>query len=149
NTGDGLMAYFGEGTNTAAERVKPAVEAAVVMHYFNDNILGPLMDSYHVPRLKFRVGIDVGPVTFARIGIKSAGYSCVVAIGATANLACKLMNRIPDGGICLGQYAYDQLPNNWAPRCTKVTEPTGFVYIANQQPYPAWILNYRLTKPTS
>ncbi len=149
NTGDGLMSYFGEGTKTDAERVKPAVEAAAIMHYFNDNILGPLMDSYRVPRLKFRVGIDVGPVTLARVGIKSADsdYSSVVAIGTIANLACKLMKLIPDGGICVGQNAYAQLPNNWASRCAKAS-PTGFVYVESQQPYPAWILNYRLMAPS-
>jgi adenylate cyclase len=33
NTGDGLMAYFGENGTAEAERVKPAVEAALIMHY--------------------------------------------------------------------------------------------------------------------
>jgi adenylate cyclase len=149
NTGDGLMAYFGEGEKTDADRVRPAIEAATVMHYFNDSILGPFLESKNVARLKFRIGIDVGPVTLARVGVKSSDsdYSSIVAIGTTANVACKLMNLIPDGGICLGQYAYDGLPNNWAPRCTQSDKPTTFIYIATQQPYPAWVMNYRLTEP--
>jgi adenylate cyclase len=149
NTGDGLMAYFGESGKTDAERVRPAIEAATVMHYFNDNILGPFLESKKIARLKFRIGIDVGPVTLARVGVKSSDseYSSIVAIGTTANVACKLMNLIPDGGICLGQYAYDGLPNNWASRCTKSDKPTTFIYVATQQPYPAWVMNYRLTEP--
>ena len=39
NTGDGLMAYFGEGARSTAEVVEPAVEAAITMHYLNDNLL--------------------------------------------------------------------------------------------------------------
>jgi adenylate cyclase len=150
NTGDGLMAYFGEGAKSDAERVKPAAEAAAAMHYFNDNILGPLLDSYGIARLKFRIGIDVGPVTLARVGVKSAdsNYSSLVAIGTTANLSCKLMELIPNGGICIGEYAFKNLPNNWSSRCIKCQSSTGYVYVATQQPYPAWILDYRLTEPT-
>lgn len=151
NTGDGLMAYFGEGAKSDADRVKPAVEAAAVMHYFNDQILGPFLEANNVPKLRFRIGIDVGPVTLARVGVKSADseYNSMVAIGTTANVACKLMNLIPEGGICVGEYAYRSLPNNWASRCTKNLQPTTFVYVATQQPYPGWVLNYRLTEPAS
>jgi class 3 adenylate cyclase len=149
NTGDGLMAYFGEGAKTDEDRVKPAIEAAAVMHYFNDQILAPLLDQNSIPRLRFRIGIDVGPVTLARVGIKSADsdYNSMVAIGTTANVACKLMTLIPEGGICVGEYAYRHLPNNWASRCVRSEKSTTFVYVATQQPYPGWILNYRLTEP--
>jgi adenylate cyclase len=41
NTGDGLMAYFGEGCSTDQDRVKAAVEAATVMHYANDQLFTP------------------------------------------------------------------------------------------------------------
>ena len=54
NTGDGLMAYFGEGEKTDADRVKPAVEAAMVMHYFNDQVLGPLLESKSLSRVSVR-----------------------------------------------------------------------------------------------
>jgi adenylate cyclase len=149
NTGDGLMAYFGERMKTDPERVKPAVEAATVMHHFNDQILGPFLDSRSLARLKFRIGIDVGPVTLARVGVKSADsdYNSLVAIGTIANVACKLMKLIPDGGICVGDYAYRALPNNWASRCTKSDNPTTFVYVENQLPYPGWVLDYRLSEP--
>jgi class 3 adenylate cyclase len=147
NTGDGLMAYFGEEAATEAERVKPAVEAAVVMHYFNDQLLTPWLTGQSVQPLSFRVGIDYGPVTIARVGIRGE-KSSRVAIGTTANVACKLMNRIPNGGICIGDILYRNLPNNWALSCRQCDQPSGFVYVATQAPYPAWELNYRLTAPS-
>lgn len=149
NTGDGLMAYFGDGVMIDAERVKPAVEAATVMHYFNDHILGPFLDSCNVPPINFRIGIDVGPVTLARVGVKSANsdYNSMVAIGTIANVACKLMNLIPDGGICIGELAYRELPNNWNQNCTPAVTDKGFVFRDNERAYPAWILNYRLSEP--
>jgi adenylate cyclase len=149
NTGDGLMAYFGEGATTDPERVRPAVEAATVMHYFNDHILQPRLDRYGAPRLKFRIGIDVGPVTLARVGAKGDAYNSLVAVGTTANVACKLMTFIPAGGICLGEYAYRNLPAGWAQRCTKREVPTTIVYADSGMPYPAWTLNHRLTHPTT
>jgi adenylate cyclase len=149
NTGDGLMAYFGAGAKADPDRVKAAVEAATKMHYFNDQILGPHLDSRGLPRLRFRVGIDVGPVTIGRVGVKSSDreYNSLVAIGTTANIACKIMKLIPSGGICIGQYAYENLPQNWYVRCKACVEPTTFAYVKSQQPYPAWELTHRLSQP--
>lgn len=146
NTGDGLMAYFGENATTEAERVKPAVEAALVMHFFNDQILTPWLKSQNVQPLSFRVGIDHGPVTIARVGIRGENSSRV-AIGTTANIACKLMNRIPNGGICIGDNMYKNLPHNWGQSCRQCDQPSGFVYVVSKLPYPAWELNHRLTAP--
>jgi class 3 adenylate cyclase len=70
NTGDGLMAYFGDGCLTDADRVKPAVEAAVVMHYVNDQLFTPWFRRQGIEPIAFRVGIDLGPVTIARVGLR-------------------------------------------------------------------------------
>jgi class 3 adenylate cyclase len=147
NTGDGLMAYFGEDAATDSERVKPAIEAAVVMHYVNDRLITPWLKNQNVQPLDFRVGIDHGPVTIARVGIRGEKNSRV-AIGTTANIACKLMNRIPNGGICIGHNVYRSLPHNWARACCQCDQPSGFVYVATQTPYEAWELNHRLAPPS-
>lgn len=146
NTGDGLMAYFGETGATASERVKPALEAAVVMHYVNDRLITPWLAGQGIEPVKFRVGIDHGPVTIARVGIRGEKNSRV-AIGTTTNLANKLMSLIPNGGICIGQYTYENLPANWNQSCRPCVKPTGFVYVATQAPYPAWELTHRLAPP--
>jgi class 3 adenylate cyclase len=143
NTGDGLMAYFGEGAKTVAEAVRPAVEAAVTMHYVNDNLAWYFLRKYGCDPITFRVGIDVGPITIAKVAIPGGTHGSVVAIGDPANIACKIMKLIPDGGICVGDKVYDELPNNWKNSCAKVEESTGFVYRQNQAPYPGWTLNYR------
>jgi len=146
NTGDGLMAYFGEGTSSNQERVKPAVEAALVMHYVNDVYLSPWLLQNRAPAIRFRVGIDVGPVTIARVGLRGQ-ESSIVAIGTPANIACKLMNLLPQGGVCIGNEVYLNLPNNWGHFCRLCSQSSGFVYVTTQMPYPAWELNYRLSAP--
>jgi class 3 adenylate cyclase len=146
NTGDGLMAYFGEGADTDAERVRPAVEAAVIMHYVNDYLMTPWFQKQGIQPVRFRVGIDAGPATIARVGLRGT-ESSIVAIGTTANIACKLMNLIPAGGICIGHFVYENLPDNWNQACKQCEQDTGFVYRINQNPYRAWELNHRLTRP--
>lgn len=148
NTGDGLMAYFGDGLYPASEQVRPAAEAAVVMHAVNDLLLTPWFKSQGIKPVTFRVGIDLGPVTIARVGLRGA-ESSIVAIGTPANIACKLMNRIPNGGICIGDEVYKALPHNWAGTCRQSDQPTGFVYVKTNAPYVSWELNHRLTAPVA
>jgi class 3 adenylate cyclase len=148
NTGDGLMAYFGEDGSSAVDVVRSAVEAAVVMHYVNDHLIGPwLQQQKRIDPVRFRIGIDIGPVTIAHVGIPRGNESSVVAVGTTANIACKLMNQIPDGGICIGDEVRQALPPNWATTCVKCEQNSGFVYTATLQPYAAWELNHRLSPP--
>jgi adenylate cyclase len=147
NTGDGLMAYFGEGEKTASAVVKPAVEAALIMHYVNDYLLTPWFQKHDIPPVSFRVGIDYGPVMIARVGIHGEKNSRV-AVGTVANIACKLMNRISNGGICIGNEVYKVLPHNWASTCQASKENSGFTYVSDQSNYTAWELNHRLSPPS-
>lgn len=146
NTGDGLMAYFGEGCISNDDRVKPAVEAAVTMHYVNDEYLTPQLTALGLPPVTFRIGTDVGPITLAKVGVSGGTHNSLVAIGTPANVACKLMNLIPAGGICIGDFARRHLPNNWPGRCTKLQAQTGFIYRQDNTPYPAWTLDYRIPR---
>ncbi len=146
NTGDGLMVYFGEEAHSDPDRVQPAVEAAVVMHYVNDNLMTPWFNQVGWQPVRFRVGIDLGPVTIARVGIRGDENS-FVAIGTPANIACKLMRLIPDGGICIGHDVYTNLPRNWSKSCVLSPQRTGFVYVKTGLPYPGWHLNHRLGQP--
>jgi adenylate cyclase len=146
NTGDGLMAYFGENENSVAASVKPAAEAALVMHYVNDYLLTPWFNGQGIPPVTFRIGIDYGPVMIARVGIHGE-KSSLVAVGTAANIANKLMNRIPSGGICIGDEVRKALPNNWTSTCKQCSENSGFVYTKDNAPYTAWELNHRLSTP--
>ena len=148
NTGDGLMAYFGTETSSDIESVKSAVDAAVLMVYVAENLINPWLARQGLPTVRFRIGIDYGQVTIGRIGLK--GTNSFVAIGSTANIANRLMELIPDGGIAIGNEVYRHLPQSWLNTVTPLPPNTGFVYVLTGAAYPAWQLNYRLTgQPTS
>lgn len=146
NTGDGLMAYFGTEGGTEDDKVASAVFASTVMHYVNDNLLTPRLISLELPAVHFRIGIDFGPVTIGRVGIRG-NENAFVAIGATANIAHKIMRLIPEGGICVGNDVYLHLPSGWNTACQVISQPTGFVYVKTQEPYKAHLLTHRLMTP--
>jgi class 3 adenylate cyclase len=148
NTGDGFMAYFGETERTAQDRVKPAVEAAVIMHYVNDHLISPWFQQQNIEPVRFRIGVDYGPVTIARVGIHG-DKSSLVAIGTTANIANKLMRHIPNGGICIGDEVRKSLPPNWGTACQQCDQPTGFIYVVSKVPYLGWQLTHRLSPPVA
>jgi adenylate cyclase len=146
NTGDGLMAYFGTETSSDVESVRLAGEASVIMHYISENGLNGWFAKQGLPPVKFRIGIDFGEITVARIGIH--GTNTFVAIGSTANIANRLLRQLSTG-ICIGNEVYKRLPRNWSGSCAPLPPTTGFVYSATNTPYPIWELRHRLTyEPT-
>jgi len=147
NTGDGLMAYFG-GTESELETAsRTACDCAAVMHAINDYVLTPWFESQSVRPVKFRVGIDAGQMTIARVGIPNLAEQRV-AIGSHANIACKIMRFAPHGGICIGNNVHKYLKDSWK-GTTSELPPTGFVYVRSQIPYKAWNLNYTPPRPSS
>ena len=93
NTGDGMMAYFKDGTES--ECAQRAVDAAVTMHCYNDQVISPRLKTNGLPEVRFRVGIETGLVTIANVGVRGDHHS-LVAIGNVPNVACKLMNLISE-----------------------------------------------------
>jgi adenylate cyclase len=142
NTGDGLMAYF-EGSSRS-ESTQDAVNAAVTMHYFNDQVISPGLRRMGLPEIKFRVGIDCGLVTIANVGIRGGDHRSLVAIGTQANIACKMMNLIPNGGIVLGNAVYAELRHLWKQETSKIGDVPGYVIQNTATPYPAFELKYRV-----
>jgi adenylate cyclase len=139
NTGDGLMAYF---DGPEAESTQRAVDAAVTMHCYNDQVISPKLLASGLPAIKFRVGIETGLVTIARIGVRG-DHNSLVAVGNTPNIACKLMTLIEDGGIVLGNSARSRLPESWKNQTVPGGPLPGFIIRGTQTPYPAWVLTYR------
>ena len=92
NTGDGMMAYFKDGAES--ECAQRAVDAAVTMHCYNDQVISPRLKTNGLPEVRFRVGIETGLVTIANVGVRGDHHS-LVAIGNVPNVACKLLNE-PD-----------------------------------------------------
>lgn len=146
NTGDGLMAHFGTEQELRDQCVLDSVNCALMMHFVNDTILSKIFSSRVPWPIRFRTGIDFGPVTIGRVGIPG-GLNSFVAIGSTANIACRILDNssITNGGICLGNDVATRLPPELQRYCVQTTPNTGHVYETNQTPYPVWNLTYRLT----
>ncbi len=141
NTGDGLMAYFSGPSE--CECAQLAVDAAVTMHCYNDQVISPRLKKIGLPEIRFRVGIEAGTVTVANVGIVGGDHRSLVAIGTTANVACKLMTLLPSGGIVIGDYTRSILPEEWKMETLALTPLPGFVLRNTTTPYPAWELKYR------
>ena len=147
NTGDGLMAYFGTEEKNPSQCVQSAIEAALTMHYFNDQLLTPYMYKQGAQEgLKFRIGIDYGKVTIAKVGIPG-GLNPFVAIGTTANIASKLLRIAGPGEIIVGEHAKDHLPHYEQKYCESTLQSTRFVYVMNGAPYWAYKYTARWIHP--
>jgi adenylate cyclase len=145
NTGDGLMAYFKESSQP--ESAKRAVEAAVTMHSYNDYVISPRLAGMGLPQVKFRVGIEAGLVTIANVGVYGGDHRSLVAIGTTANVACKMMSLMKEGGIVIGNYTQSLLPDDWKRETKQIGAVPGFVASGSGAAYPAWELTYRAPNP--
>lgn len=144
NTGDGFMAYFENSPGTpAVTATKRAVASALTMMATNDYLVKPILDATPTEGIKFRVSIDYGPVTVARLGAAQR-FNANVAIGAAANFASKMLALAEPGDIVLGELAMEQLPSAWQKSYTKlITTETGWVYSSDDRPYPLYRYNGR------
>jgi len=110
NTGDGLMTYFeAEGQEPASKR---ALTSAMTMMTANEKLIRPILLKSRLDPIEFRVSIDYGPVTVARLGA-ARRFNANVAIGSAANFAAKMLAKAKSGEIVLGSAAYAQLPVAW------------------------------------
>ena len=128
NTGDGLMAYFEDGGGDPPESgCKRAVAASLTMMAANESLIRPILDATPVPDIKFRVSIDYGWVTIARLGA-ARRFNANVAIGATANFACKMLGFASPGDIVIGAEVRGRLPTGWHQYTELMPVTTGWVY---------------------
>lgn len=136
NTGDGIMAYFGADRTTEVQKVNDAIEAAMTMHYFNNKILTPSKMYGDLLPVRFRIGIDYGPVTICNIGIKN--NNSLTAIGSTANIACRLLEFGEEGQIIIGDDVKKYLSPRRQSYCWVLDKDSGFIRIVNNEKYPIY-----------
>lgn len=138
NTGDGLMAYFEDGAGTPPESAcKRAVTCALTMMSANDYLIKPVLEATPVPEIKFRVSIDYGFVTIARLGA-ARRFNANVAIGATANFASKMLALAEPGDIVMGASVREELPTSWHQFAQLSSQSTGWTYRMTGLPYPLY-----------
>ena len=139
NTGDGLLAYFEDrGGDPPEVGTKRAVACALTMLATNELYVTPILRNSAIPPLVFRISIDHGPVTIARLGAPRR-FNSIVAIGTTANFASKMLAHAKPGEIVLGEQAKLQLPLRWQEQFTRLAVLfTGWNYILSGAPYPLY-----------
>jgi adenylate cyclase len=136
NTGDGLLIYFNDGEGMPTELgPKRAVACALTMFATTKHLINPIVVVSGVKQIDFRISIDYGQVTIARIGAPKR-FNANTAIGNTANFASKMLRFAKAGEIVLGESAKHCLPFDWQIRwTTPVVEPTGWLNIEDNSPY--------------
>ncbi len=138
NTGDGLMAYFEDNAGDPPETgSKRAVACALTMMAANKFLVHPILTAAGVPEVQYRISIDYGFVTVARLGA-ARRFNANVAIGATANFASKMLSKASPGDIVLGASAQEQLPQAWKRFTQIATSDTGWIYCLSGSQYPLY-----------
>lgn len=139
NTGDGLMVYFNDGEGTPEEKgSKRAVAAALTMMAANQYLISPILRATPTNEIDFRISIDYGYVTVARLG-PPRRFNSNAAVGATANFASKMLRHARAGDIVLGEVARNQLPLDWQLNWTELLPiNTGWHYTLSGKAYPIY-----------
>lgn len=146
NTGDGLMAYFTAAPDraTASQR---AVAAALTMFDARWRLINPILESSGIAPLDFRICLDHGPVTIARLGAHR-GFNGVAAVGTTANMAAKMLNIAEANQLLVGAAARAELPFDWQLHFMALTGiDSGWSYRQTGSPYLFWEYTGRWTRP--
>lgn len=142
NTGDGLMAYFEDtsaGSSLGSER---AISAALTMFYVTANLINPILLKNNLLPLRFRIGIDYGWVTIAKLGAAKR-FNSIVAIGTTANIACKMLAHADPEELIIGENVVASLPEQRRHWCKIKTVNSGWIYRKLNRPYPFYTYSGR------
>lgn len=147
NTGDGLLIYFSNDPSfNGTTAVQKALACSLTMQAATEHLINPIVKASNSAEIHFRVSIDYGNITVARIGAANRFWSHV-AIGATANFASKMLKYADEDQIIIGDFAKNQLPLDWQINWTQISPVnTGWVYRATGAQYPIHIFNGRWAK---
>lgn len=134
NTGDGIMAIFGTETRNVYLIARDAIEAAMTIRYFMQELVPPVLSENGIQPFSFRIGIDMSDLLIARIGIDKNNFLTVV--GWAANSASRLQGLAQNERIFIG----NNLKNNLHPKlhryCEERThEDWKWVYAGTNTPY--------------
>ncbi|WP_159065536.1 adenylate/guanylate cyclase domain-containing protein [Xanthomonas euvesicatoria] len=145
NTGDGLMAYFVKKPSSDHTASYLAVYAALTMFKAAQSVINGILEARGIKPFDFRICIDSGTVTIARLGA-ARRFNDIVAIGTVANLACKMLNIAQGGQLMIGNNVARELPTQWHEFLTPSTYETGYIYQRTGIAYSYWYYTGRLIK---
>lgn len=142
NTGDGIMAYFARGAPADPDVRHRALVCATYMFHAADQLINPIVQRSGLNPLSFRVCIDQGWITIARLGAAQR-FNHIVAVGAAANRTSKMLAHADPGELLLGDAVLDGLPAPWLrDHVTLKTYDTGWIY-DDGRPYGFWLFRGR------
>lgn len=102
------------------------------------------MAQENIAPVQARIGIDLGPLLIARIGLPkgsaSQDRSFLTAVGPAANFACKLQGLAGTNEIWVGDLIKRNAPTEWQSYFVEKTPPSNlnWVYVETQERYPVW-----------
>ncbi len=103
-----------------------------------EHLVNPVLRRAAVPEIRFRISIDHGFVTLARLGA-ARRFNAVVAVGDAANFASKMLKHAKPGDIVLGEKATLELPQDWSRAfATRLPLETGWTYRLSGLSYPLY-----------
>lgn len=138
NTGDGLMAYFAQNDLPLITIQQRALSCALTMFSAAENIINPLLIRSNIEPLQFRICMDHGRITVAKVGA-ARRFNGIVAVGTTANIASKMLAVAQPNTILLGDMMRQGLPAEWVRQFIQLeTANSGWVYRQSNSPYPFW-----------
>jgi class 3 adenylate cyclase len=138
NTGDGLMAYFGPNFLPNVSTQQRALTAALTMFTAAEEIINPLIIRSGLARVDFRICMDQGQITVAKVGA-ARGFNGIVAVGTTANIASKMLSVAEANTILIGTRFRTGLPQSWVDEFVVYqTNETGWFWRGTGAPYAFW-----------
>ncbi len=138
NTGDGLMAYFAKNDLPSISIQQRALSCALTMFSAAETIINPLLVRSNIAPLQFRICMEHGLITVAKVGA-ARRFNGIVAVGTTANIASKMLSVANPDTILLGDMMCRGLPEEWIRRFAKLeTSNSGWVYRQSNTPYSFW-----------
>lgn len=140
NTGDGLMAIIG-AEETDAKAANEALSSATEMFYILSRTVNPKLQEYGIAPVDARIGIDLGTILLARIGVHSGTAkhprNTLTAVGPSANLACKLQQSAGTNEIWCGDLVRRHAAQ-WRQSFFKDVTPPGWPWTYVDDPFNAY-----------
>jgi class 3 adenylate cyclase len=141
NTGDGLMAYFEDGAgDPPAPGSHRAIACAMTMKRCHRDLINPLIIATGYSPVSFRLSIDYGCITIARVGAPRQ-FNSIVAIGTTANIASKLQAYADADEVVIGEDVLYSMQPEFSGWVTRIDQNVGFYRIlqdGTRRPYQAY-----------
>jgi adenylate cyclase len=145
NTGDGVMGIIG-ADRPDVEAANDSLDAAATIFYALRTLINPFLLPLGIAPVEARIGIDLGTVLLARIGVPTGGArhprNFLTAVGPSANLACRLQQIAATNEIFVGDNVFRNTTTARADDFTAVTPPNWtWIYEGTNNPYWVWRYN--------